>query len=131
MVELMKKYFIILGAFFIVSLLISTTTAVPKVQSDSVLDFISEAKEKNNIIDFKNLKNQILNIQSGGIIDLLIQLITLIIQFVLEIIGVIQNIIGLVNLVQNLIDAFTTLFQLIQDLIDLINEIFNPTATFI
>ena len=124
----MKKYFIGIGAIFIALLLVSTVTAVPQAQSNPVMNLINDIEENKNIIDYNFLNNIINNVQSGGIIDLIIQLITLIIQFILEIIDVIQNIIGLVNLIQNLIDAFTTLFQLIQDLIEIIRNIFNPSS---
>jgi len=121
----MKKYFIFMGTIFITLLLLSTVTAVPQTQSNSVMEII---KDNKNIIEHESLKNIIGNVESGGIIDLIIQLITLIVQFILELISIIQNIMGLVNLVQSLIDAFTTLFQLIQDLIELIGNIFNPSS---
>ncbi len=124
----MKKYFMGIGTIFIALLLVSTVTAVPQAQSNPVMNLINDIEENKNIIDYDFLNNIINNVQSGGIIDLIIQLITLIIQFILEIIDVIQNIIGLVNLIQNLIDAFTTLFQLIQDLIEIIRNIFNPSS---
>jgi phage-related protein len=124
----MKKYFMGLGVFLISLLLISTVTAVPQTHSKPAMNLINSIEDKKNIIDFKSLNDILNNIESGGIIDLLIQLITLIIQFVMEIISIIQNVISLVNLVQNLIDAFTTLFQLIQDLIEIITNIFNPSS---
>jgi len=124
----MKKYFMVIEAIFISLLLVSTVTAVPQAHSNPVMNLINDIEENKSIIDYNLFKNIINNVQSGGIIDLIIQLITLIIQFILEIIDVIQNIIGLVNLIQNLIDAFTTLFQLIQDLIEIIRNIFNPSS---
>ena len=116
-----------IGSIFSALLLISTVSAVPNTQSNSVMELINDLEDNKTIIEYEALINIIYNVQSGGIIDLLIQLITLIIQFILEIIDIIQNIMGLVNLVQSLIDAFTTLFQLIQDLIELIGNIFNPS----
>lgn len=124
----MKKYFMGVGVFLISLLLISTVTAVPQTHSKPTMNLINSIEDKKNIIDFQPLNNILNNIKSGGIIDLLIQLITLIVQFVMEIITIIQNIMSLVNLVQNLIEAFTTLFQLIQDLIEIIKNIFNPSS---
>ena len=122
----MKKYFFEIGAILIVLLLMSTVTAVPQTQSKPAMDIINDIEDKINLIESNALTNIINNVESGGIIELLIQLITVIIQFIIELIGIIQNIIGLVNLIETLIAAFTTLFQLIQDLIELIRSIFNP-----
>jgi len=122
----MKKYFFELGAILIALLLMSTVTAVPQTQSKPAMDIINDIEDKINLIESNALTNIINNVESGGIIELLIQLITVIIQFIIELIGIIQNIIGLVNLIDTLIAAFTTLFQLIQDLIELIRSIFNP-----
>jgi len=122
----MKKYFFEIGAILIALLLMSTVTAVPQTQSKPAMDIINDIEDKINLIESNALTNIINNVESGGIIELLIQLITVIIQFIIELIGIIQNIIGLVNLIDTLIAAFTTLFQLIQDLIELIRSIFNP-----
>ena len=122
----MKKYFFEIGAILIALLLMSTVTAVPQTQSKPAMDIINDIEDKINLIESNALTNILNNVESGGIIELLIQLITVIIQFIIELIGIIQNIIGLVNLIETLIAAFTTLFQLIQDLIELIRSIFNP-----
>ncbi|MCK5301145.1 MAG: hypothetical protein KAJ21_04510 [Thermoplasmatales archaeon] len=122
----MKKYFIEIGAILIALLLMSTVTAVPQTQSKPAMEIINDIEDKINLIESNALTNIINNVETGGIIELLIQLITVIIQFIIELIGIIQNIIGLVNLIDTLIAAFTTLFQLIQDLIELIRSIFNP-----
>ena len=122
----MKKYFFEIGAILIVLLLMSTVTAVPQTQSKPAMDIINDIEDKINLIESNEISNIINNVETGGIIELLIQLITVIIQFIIELIGIIQNIIGLVNLIDTLIAAFTTLFQLIQDLIELIRSIFNP-----
>ena len=122
----MKKYFFEIGAILIALLIMSTVTAVPQTQSKPAMDIINDIEDKINLIESNALTNIINNVESGGIIELLIQLITVIIQFIIELIGIIQNIIGLVNLIDTLIAAFTTLFQLIQDLIELIRSIFNP-----
>ena len=122
----MKKYFIEIGAILIALLLMSTVTAVPQTQSKPAMEIINDIEDKINLIESNEISNIINNVETGGIIELLIQLITVIIQFIIELIGIIQNIIGLVNLIDTLIAAFTTLFQLIQDLIELIRSIFNP-----
>jgi hypothetical protein len=122
----MKKYYIELGAIFVALLMMSTVTAVQQTNSESEINILNKI-EQNRINLKRELKiNLIENSKIGGILDILVQLITLIIQLVLNAIDVVQNIIGLVNMIQNLINAFTTLFQLIQDLLDLINNIFNP-----
>ena len=126
-VDYMKKYFMFIGAFFISLLLISTVTAVPQTQSNSIMNLIDDIEENIEIIESEKLNNMIISIASVGIIELLIQLIMLIIEFVVEIVNLIQNIISLVNLIQNIINAISTLFQLIQDLIELIRNILNPS----
>jgi hypothetical protein len=124
----MKKYFMAMGSIFISILLLTTVTAIPNSQSNVIINKINEISEINNTINNDKLSIFLSNVMSGGIIELLIQLITLLVQFILEIIEIVQNVIGLVNLIQNLISAFTTLFQLLQELIDLITNLFNPSA---
>jgi hypothetical protein len=122
----MKKYFIEIVAIFIALILMSTVTAVPQTYSKPAMDLINNIEDKIDVIEFENFKHILDNVRSGGIIDLLIQLVILIIQFIMELVGFVSNVIGLVTLIQNLIDAATTLFQLIQDLIEIITNIFNP-----
>jgi len=122
----MKKCYIELGAIFVALMMMSTVTAVQQTNSESVINIVNKVEQNRNILKAEITRNYLDNIKIGGIIDLLIQLITLIIQLVLKAVEIVQNVIGLVNMIQNLIDAFTTLFQLIQDLIDLVNNIFNP-----
>lgn len=122
----MKKSYIELGAIVVALLMMSTVTAVPQTHSESVMNLVNEVEQKKNILEEKITENFLDNLEMGGLIDFLIQLITLIIQLVLKIIEIVQNAMGLVNLIQSLFDALTTLFQLIQDLIDLITNIFNP-----
>jgi hypothetical protein len=124
----MKKYFLAMGSIFISILLVTSVTAIPNSQSNVIINKINEINEINNTIYNEELNIILSNIMSGGIIELLIQLITLLVQFILELIEIIQNVIGLINLIQNLINAFTTLFQLLQELIDLITNLFNPSA---
>ena len=125
----MKKIYFELGAIFVALMMMSTVTAVQNINSESVVNILNKVEQNRDILNLEAKQNFLDNFKLGGIIDLLIQLITLIIQLVLSTIEVVQNIIGLVNLIQNLINAFTTLFQLIQDLIDLIRDIINPEVS--
>ena len=122
----MKKCYIELVAIVIALLMMSTVTAVPQINSKSLMNKINDVEQKRNFLEEKITVNFCNNIRPCGLIDLLIQLITLLIQLVFKIIQVVQDVIGLVNLIQNLIDALTNLFQLIQDLFELLQEIFNP-----
>ena len=124
----MKKYIIELGAIFTAIILMSTVTAVPKSQSDPAMNLINDIEEKINVLEIQNIKDFLnnVNVKTGGIIELLIQLIILIIQFVMELINFISSVISLVTLIQNLIEAVSTLFELFQNLIELIRSIFNP-----
>jgi hypothetical protein len=123
----MKKYFIDIGAIFIAILLMSTVTAVPQNLSKPTMDLINKFEDDIDKIESINFIDNLNIAISGGIIELLIQLIMLIIQFVMELVDFISNIMSLISLIQNLIEAITTFFQLFQELIDLIRSIFNPS----
>ena len=84
----MKKYFFEIGAILIALLLMSTVTAVPQTQSKPAMEIINDIEDKINLIESNALANIINNVETGGIIELLIQLITVIIQFIIELIGI-------------------------------------------
>jgi hypothetical protein len=127
----MKKCYIEFGAIFVALLMMSTVTAVQQTNSESVINIVNKVEQNRVNLKAELTQNLLENTKLGGIIDILVQLITLLIQLVLKTVEVVQNVIGLVNMIQNLINAFTTLFQLIQDLIDLIQDIFNPEESLI
>jgi phage-related protein len=123
----MRKIFLLIGAIFTALLMISTVTAVPQVNSDPLMDKINEIEENKRMIDEK-LASINPDIETGGLIDLLIQIIQWIIALVQQIIDFILDIFGLVELIEYLIGLIVTLFELIMSLIDFIIDIFTPDA---
>lgn len=122
----MKKTVLGLGAIIFSLLLVSTATAVPHSFSNPAMNIIHAiAHEKQSIENLGNNEYFTLG-QNGGIIEIIIQLLTLILQFIIKLIEMISDLIRLVGLIQDLIDALLTLFDLIQQLIQLIMNIFNP-----
>jgi hypothetical protein len=70
----MRRIYLIIFSFFTVSLLLSTVSAVPKVNSDPLMNKIDYIEETFYFLD-KELKCFLFDIENGGIIDFLRQLI--------------------------------------------------------
>ena len=142
----MKKIFVTTcGAIIIGLLMISSATAVPKVNSDPLMDKINEIEKNKKIIE-ENIYNKTLDLKTRGSINLLIILIKdtiyditlnlkagLIIQIIQWLISLIQKIVdlitGIINLVQliyNLINLIINLYELIIKLINFIQDILTP-----
>jgi len=125
----MKKYILFFGSIFISLLMISTVTAVPKVNSDPLMDKIQEFEEmETRILDKLDLFKT--DVESGGIIDLLIQIIQWLINIVQQIISLVLDIFGLIELIEYLINLIVSLFELIMQLINFIIEIFTPNIAY-
>ena len=118
----MKKYILFFGSIFISLLMISTVTAVPKVNSDPLIDKIQELEEMEKMI-FDKLDVIKTDVESGGIIDLLIQIIQWLIDVIMEIFG-------LVSLIETLVNLIVQLFNVIINLINYIIDIFTPVITY-
>ena len=121
----MKKIFFSIGTIFTILLMISTVTAVPQVNSNPLMDKINEIEEYERIIDEKLVAINP-DVENGGLIDLLIQIIQWLIALVQQIINFILDIFGLVELIEYLISLIVSLFELIMALIDFIIDIFTP-----
>jgi hypothetical protein len=122
----MKKIYVIIGVIGILLLMVSTATAVPTAHSEPLMNYIEQVETTESLLKSKLNSLNLLN--SQGILDIIIQLITLIIRLIMEIIAIIQGIIGIISLIQTLINAVQVLFDLIMQLIELITSIFNPDA---
>ena len=118
----MKKYILFFGSIFISLLMISTVTAVPKVNSDPLIDKIQELEEMEKMI-FDKLDVIKTDVESLGIIDLLIQIIQWLIDVIMEIFG-------LVSLIETLVNLIVQLFNVIINLINYIIDIFTPVITY-
>ena len=124
-----KKFILFFGSIFISLLLISTASAVPKVNSDHLMNKIQEFEEMEKMI-FDKLDLIKTHVESGGLIDLLIQLINWLIGIIQQIINLIQKIFGLVSLIENLVNLIVKLFEAIIQLINFIIDIFTPNVTY-
>jgi hypothetical protein len=149
----MKKFIITTcGAIVIGLLMISTATAVPKVNSDPVMNIISEIEKNKKIIEeeisnktldlktresisllVKRIKDTIYNVTStlkiGDLIDLLIKIIQWLVTFIQKLVNLISLISSLAELIYNLVNTIVTLYNLILKIIDLIKSLF-PSTTF-
>ena len=121
----MKKIFLLIGTIFTTLLMISTVTAVPQVHSNPLMEKINEIEENKRIID-ERLADINPDAETGGLIDLLIQIILWLIALVQQIINLILDIFGLVELIEYLIGLIVALFELIMSLINFIIDIFTP-----
>jgi hypothetical protein len=126
----MKKLIIGIGAVFVSLLLISTATAVPQAYSKPTNDLLNKINVKKTAFEGFLSSDLISNIELGGIIDFIIQLITFIIQIVTKLIQFISDLINLVGLVQTLINAILTLIDLVNQFIQLIMDLFNPETSY-
>ena len=143
----MKKIIITTcGAFLIGLLMISSATAVPKVNSDPLMNIIAEIEQNKKIIDLdlktresinlliNKIKDTIyditLDVKPGGLIDLLIKLIQWLITFIQNLIVLIGVVADLAALIYNLVNVLVTVYNLIMAIIDIINEIFNPETAY-
>ena len=108
----MKKFTLILGSIFISIIMISTVSAVPQVNSNPIMDKINIIEENKKIIENTlSLINP--DVENGGLIDLLMQLIQWLINIVQEIITLILQIFNLVDLVEDLIQLIVTIIVLL------------------
>jgi len=123
----MKRIFLILWSIFTALLMISTVSAVPKVNSDPIMDKIDVIEEYKKLID-EEVNDMLLDVETGGLIDILIQLIQWIINFVQQLISLILQIFGLVDLIEYLINLIVTLYEVIMAFIDFILSIFTPNG---
>jgi phage-related protein len=137
------------GAIIVGLLMISSATAVPKVNSDPLMDIITDIEKNkqlleeninNKTFDLKTKEsiNQLINkikdtfynitpnLKLGGLIDLLIKIIQWLITFIQQLITVISAIYNIVELIYTLITVLFTLYNLILQLIEFIQDILNP-----
>lgn len=146
----MKKFIVTTCVAIIIGLLmISLTTAVPKINSDPLMDKINEIEKTKKIVE-ENISNLTLdlttrrsinlliitikdiingitfNLTPGGFIDFLIKIIEWLISVVQNLINLVYEIIDLVEIISTLVDLIGTLFELIIELINKIIDIFTP-----
>ena len=116
----------IVFAIFSVFLMISTVSAVPKINSDPLMDKIKEIEEYKKTIDEK-VSDLTLNVESGGIIDIIRQIIQWLIDFVRELIVLVLQAFKLVELIKYLIGLLVALYELIMVVVNYILDLFSPS----
>ena len=137
------------GVILIGLLMISSVTAVSKVNSDPLMNIIHELENNKKIIEenisdktfdlkseesisllIRKIKGNIYSITPNlgfrGLIDLLIKIIQWIISVVRDLINLVYKIIDLVEIIYTLVNLIGTLIGLIIELINLIIDIFTP-----
>jgi hypothetical protein len=123
----MKKFVLLFWSIFISLIMISTVSAVPQVNSNPLMEKINIIEENIKLIN-EGLVENFVDVETGGLIDLLRDIIEWLINIVQEIINLILEIFNLVDLIEDLIQLITTLFDLIMSLINFIIDIFTPGA---
>ncbi len=125
----MKKSIIVLGAIAIVSLMISTATAVPQVHSEPVMKIVNDVEQNKTFFEEKieGFSEEIaLDVEPEGIIDTIIAIIQFIIELIMGIIQFIADLMQLGNLILALIAAMEALISIITQFIEWIMGILNP-----
>lgn len=121
----MNKIYSYVGVFFIIFFMVSTVTAIPKINSDPLMDRIYKIEQKQLNLSEK-ISEIYINLEKGGLIDLLTKIIQWLIDLVEETINLVLEIFNLVEIIGYLIDLISSLLNAIMELIDRIFEIFNP-----
>jgi hypothetical protein len=150
----MKKYVLILITIAVASLMVSTTAAVPQVQSESSIKIIEKANKLQDFIDEKIEEiNELKQINRGleekidviltqikidklipeygtlgPLLDWIINLINSIIAFINSIIDFISGLLTLAQLIELLISKIYQLIDLINQFIQWVIDLFSPDA---
>lgn len=122
----MKKFFTYFGVIFIALFMVSTVTAVTQMNSNPIMDKIDSIEENKLFIEEKISEINI-DVENGGLIDFIIQIIQWLIDLVQDIINLVLEIFDLVYLIEYLIELSSSLFTVIMDLINLILGFFNSS----
>lgn len=123
----MKKTLIMLGTLFVMFLMISTVTAVPKTQSTPLMDTI-QSKEVTELKMKAHAVND-LDPQPTGFFDKLIEFIKLLIELIMNLVTIIQGILSIIALIQAVLSAIQLVIQLIQQILDVIFDPSNNAIT--
>ena len=128
----MKKILIVLGAIFVIFLMVSNATAVQQIKSEPIIKNVSNYKQQVALLkeklDFyiKQVGYITCNIQPKGIIDSLIQILLFLIQLITKLIEIILGIMQLGAIILKLINALKNLITVITQFIEWLQDLFNP-----
>ncbi len=127
----MKKTIIVIGAFLISLLLVSTVTAVPQTQSKPSMDIIEKIEHKKSVTEtLQNKIDSITSFQKTGLIDWIVQLLTAILNLIQALIQFVMDLFNIVNLINAIISAINQLINLIVQFINAIIAIFTPDVHY-
>ncbi|PNX49106.1 MAG: hypothetical protein BV457_02395 [Thermoplasmata archaeon M9B1D] len=130
----MKKYLIVIGAIFIVFLMVSNATAVQQINSEPIKNVIDK-KQQITLLEEKlefyieKLDLFTSDVQPKGLIDIILAIIQAIVDFLTNIIYKIIDFINqLQNLLSVLINAIKALINKIIEFIEWLQDLFNPES---
>lgn len=121
----MRRVLLIISAIFTSFLMISCATAIPKTNSEPLIEKIELIEEYKGLIDGE-FNRSILDAESGGLIDLLIKIIQWLIDIVGKLINLVLETIQLTRLIAYLIVLIVTLYEFIMAIINFIIDRFTP-----
>ena len=125
----MKRSNIVFCSISIILLMISTVTAIPQAQSNTILNIIEENEQNRNLLEIdynKYIKNDSFNnfikFNISKFIDLLVRLI----DFILRISGLIASIISTISLIYSIISQLNYYISIIIQILEWIDSFLNP-----
>ena len=131
----MKKFLIVVGAIFIVFLMVSNATAVQQINSKPIIKNVIDNKQQITLLEEKlefyieKLDLITSDAEPKGLIDIILAIIQVIVDFLTNII---YKLIGFIDQLQNLlsvlINAINTLFDKIIEFVEWLQDIFNPES---
>jgi hypothetical protein len=135
----MRKLLIVIGAIFLIFLMLSNATAVPQIHSEPIMKNVSDNMQQVTLLDEKlefyieKLTNVAPNVLPEGILDFILAIIRAILNKIIDLINSLTEFIqDLMQLVSALIDAVKALINVIIQFIELITGPFTTgNATFI
>ena len=130
----MKKYLIVIGAIFIVFLMVSNATAVQQINSEPIKNVIDKKQqiillEEKLEFYIEKLDLIISDVQPKGLIDIILAIIQAIVDFLTNIIN---KLIGFIDQLQSLLsilyNAIKALIDKIIEFVEWLQDIFNPES---
>lgn len=129
----MKKFLIIVGAVFIVFLMVSNATAVQQINSEPIVKNVIEIEQQITLLEEKlefyieKLDLIKSNVQPQGLIDIILAIIQAIVDFIKSLIYKLIDFIDQIKgLLTELINAIKALINKIIEFIEWLQDLFNP-----
>ena len=132
----MKKFFIV-GAIFIIFLMVSNATAVPQSYSESIMYNINNNEQMISLLgealesNIEKVNDIIYNVQSKGLFENLLALIQFLIDLIRSIINFIVAVMQIGQLIITLINLVKTLISVLNEFILWLQDLFNPEVNLV